>query len=111
MIYVNGGLIMSEEKDFKVKNTREVELSEKKREEFIAQDKKIVMLKMNLAALVVQMSDMEDAKKKLIEDMKEAASEYHKLIEGTANEVGLNLEEEKWTFNTVDLKYVLNTDE
>lgn len=102
---------MSEEKEFKVKNTKEIELSEKKREEFLEQDKKIVMLKMNLAALAVQMNDLEDSKKKLIEDMKEAASTYHKLIEDTAKEVGLNLEEEKWSFNTVELKYVLSTDE
>lgn len=102
---------MSEEKDFKVKNTKEVELSEKKKEEFIEQDKKIVMLKMNLAALAVQMNDLEEAKAKVIAEMKEAASDYHNLIEETAKEVGLNLEEEKWTFNTVELKYVLNVDE
>ena len=102
---------MSEEKEFKVKSTKEVELSEKKKEEFIEKDKKIVMLKMNLASLAVQMSDLEEAKTRLISEMKEAATAYHNLIEETAKEVGLNLEEEKWTFNTLELKYVLNTDE
>lgn len=110
MIYIDGGLVMSE-KEFKVKNTKEVELSEKKRAEFLEQDKKIVMLKMNLAALVVQMSDLEAAKQNLIDEMKNAAADYHKLIEGTAKEVGLNLEEEKWVFNTAELKYVLSMDE
>jgi len=110
MIYVNGGLVMSE-KEFKVKNTKEVELSAKKREEFIEQDKKIVMFKMNLAAIAVQINDLESAKENLISEMKSAAADYHKLIEETAKEVGLNLEEENWTFNTVELKYVLNTDE
>ena len=95
-------------KDYTV--TKEIKLTEKKRDEFIEHDKKIVMLKMQIASLATQIHDLEQEVTNQIGEVKKAAQEYHALIETTAKELDLDMNK-KWVFNTVELKYILEETE
>lgn len=91
-------------KDYTV--TKEIKLTDSKREEFLEHDKKIVMLKMQIAGLTTQLHDLQEELDRQIGDVKKSAQEYHSLIENTAKELGLDMDK-KWAFNTVELKYIL----
>jgi len=86
--------------------TKEIKLTDSKREEFIECDKKIVLLKTQIAAITIQLHDLQEGLDKQINEVKKLAQEYHKLIETTAQELGLDVDK-KWMFNTAELKYIL----
>ena len=91
------------------KVTKEIKLTDSKREEFLEHDKRLVMIKMNIANLSSQIYDLEKSKDEQIEEMKKAAQEYHTLIENTAKDLGMDMKK-PWTFNTMELKYTLEED-